>query len=182
MYYDHPVHALAEHTLNIDFAAPALGPAARVAVELDAESAERLVEAVRRALAARPDADRLTAMRAAYASSFDADTPLSALVIGERPAPAPPSGWTTVRVAAASLNHHDLWTLRGVGITEDRLPMILGCDAAGVDEQTGAEVVVHSVISSDGWTGDETFDTRRTLLSEKHQGTLAEFVACLRPT
>jgi NADPH:quinone reductase-like Zn-dependent oxidoreductase len=115
-------------------------------------------------------------MRAAYASSFDTDNPLSALVVGERPAPTPRPGWTTVRVVAASLNHHDLWTLRGVGITEDRLPMILGCDAAGVDEQTGAEVVVHSVIASDGWTGDETLDTRRTLLSEKHQGTMAEYV------
>jgi Family of unknown function (DUF6295) len=56
VYYDHPVHALDEHTLNIDFAAPALGAAARVAVELDADSAERLIEAVRRALASRPDA------------------------------------------------------------------------------------------------------------------------------
>ncbi len=55
VYYDHPVHALAEHTLNIDFAAPALGPTARVAVELDAESAEQLVAAVQRALASRPD-------------------------------------------------------------------------------------------------------------------------------
>jgi NADPH:quinone reductase-like Zn-dependent oxidoreductase len=115
-------------------------------------------------------------MRAAYASSFDTDDPLAALVVGERPAPTPPPGWTTVRVVAASLNHHDLWTLRGVGITEDRLPMILGCDAAGVDEQTGSEVVVHSVIASDGWTGDETLDTRRTLLSEKYQGTMAEYV------
>ena len=119
-------------------------------------------------------------MRAAYASSFDADNPLSALVLAERPAPTPPPEWTTVRVVAASLNHHDLWTLRGVGITEDRLPMILGCDAAGVDEQTGTEVVVHSVIASDGWTGDETLDTRRTLLSEKHQGTMAEFVTVPR--
>ena len=119
-------------------------------------------------------------MRAAYASSFDADNPLSALLLGERPAPTLPPGWTTVRVVAASLNHHDLWTLRGVGITEDRLPMILGCDAAGVDEQTGTEVVVHSVIASDGWTGDETLDTRRTLLSEKHQGTMAEFVTVPR--
>jgi NADPH:quinone reductase-like Zn-dependent oxidoreductase len=115
-------------------------------------------------------------MHAAYASSFDTDDPLSALVVGERPAPTPPPGWTTVRVVAASLNHHDLWTLRGVGITEDRLPMTLGCDAAGVDEQTGTDVVVHSVIASDGWTGDETLDTRRTLLSEKHQGTMADFV------
>lgn len=116
-------------------------------------------------------------MRAAYVSSFQPDNPLAALEIGERPDPVAPAGWTTVRVVAASLNHHDLWTLRGVGITEDRLPMIIGCDAAGVDEQTGADVVVHSVIPSDGWRGDETLDTKRTLLSERHQGTLAERVA-----
>ena len=64
----------------------------------------------------------------------------------------------------------------GVGLPEDRLPMILGCDAAGVDED-GNEVIVHSVIASDGWRGDETLDPKRTLLSELHQGTLAERVA-----
>jgi hypothetical protein len=52
VYFDHPVHALDEHTLNIDFAAPARGPAARVAVELSAESARQLVEAINAALAA----------------------------------------------------------------------------------------------------------------------------------
>ena len=85
-------------------------------------------------------------------------------------------GWSTVRVRAASLNHHDLWTLRGVGISADRLPMIIGCDAAGIDVETGAEVVVHSVISSEGWSGDETLDPGRSLLSEKHQGSFAELV------
>jgi hypothetical protein len=54
VYYDHPVHAQAEHTLNIDFADPAKGPAARVAVELTAESALALVDAIRDALAAVP--------------------------------------------------------------------------------------------------------------------------------
>ena len=81
-----------------------------------------------------------------------------------------------MQVKAASLNHHDLWTLRGVGITADRLPMILGCDAAGIDTATGSEVVVHSVITAEGWTGDETLDPGRSLLSEKHQGSLAELV------
>jgi NADPH:quinone reductase-like Zn-dependent oxidoreductase len=108
--------------------------------------------------------------------SASPDDPLTALVVGERPAPEPPPGWTTVDVRAVSLNHHDLWTLRGVGISEDRLPMILGCDAAGVDTSTGEDVVLHSVIASEGWEGDETLDPRRTLLSEKHQGTLAERV------
>jgi hypothetical protein len=54
VYYDHPVHALAEHTLNIDFAAPAKGPAARVALELTAESARSLMTAIQDALDAAP--------------------------------------------------------------------------------------------------------------------------------
>ena len=77
---------------------------------------------------------------------------------------------------AGSLNHHDLWTLRGVGIKADQLPMILGCDAAGIDESTGDEVVVHAVVNTAGWTGDDTLDPGRTLLSEKHQGSLADYV------
>ena len=51
VYFDHPVHALAEHTLNIDLAAPARGPSARIAVELTAESARELVRAIEAALA-----------------------------------------------------------------------------------------------------------------------------------
>ena len=115
-------------------------------------------------------------MRAVYAESINPDDPLAGLVIGERPEPEAPAGWSKVAVKAASLNHHDLWTLRGVGITADRLPMILGCDAAGIDTATGDEVVVHSVIATDGWTGDETLDPGRTLLSERHQGSIADFV------
>jgi NADPH:quinone reductase-like Zn-dependent oxidoreductase len=115
-------------------------------------------------------------MRAAYASSINPDDPLSGLVVGERPDPEPPEGWTRVAVKAASLNHHDLWTLRGVGIKAEQLPMILGCDAAGIDEATGDEVVVHAVINTPGWTGDDTLDPGRSLLSEKHQGSLAEYV------
>jgi NADPH:quinone reductase-like Zn-dependent oxidoreductase len=118
-------------------------------------------------------------MLAAYASRIDSDDPLAALEVGERPEPEPRPGWTTVTVRAASLNHHDLWSLRGVGLPEERLPMILGCDAAGVDED-GEEVIVHSVIASDGWRGDETLDPKRTLLSELHPGTLAERVAVPR--
>jgi NADPH:quinone reductase-like Zn-dependent oxidoreductase len=115
-------------------------------------------------------------MRAVYCTSFNRDDPLAGLVVGERPDPEPPDDWTRVRVTAASLNHHDLFTLRGVGIKEEQLPMILGCDAAGIDESTGDEVVVHAVINTPGWTGDDTVDPGRTLLSEKHQGSLAEYV------
>ena len=54
VYYDHPVHALAEHTLNIDLADPSRGPSARVAVELTAQSARELVAAISAALASAP--------------------------------------------------------------------------------------------------------------------------------
>src|ERR671920_117915 len=118
-------------------------------------------------------------MFAVYAETFSFDDPLSGLMVGERPAPEAPDGWATVTVRAASLNHHDLWSLRGVGLREEALPMILGCDAAGVDED-GNEVVVHAVVSDPTWTGDETLDPKRSLLSERHQGTLAERVAVPR--
>jgi NADPH:quinone reductase-like Zn-dependent oxidoreductase len=114
-------------------------------------------------------------MFAVYAESFDNDNPLNGLVVGERPDPVAPDGWTTVTVKAASLNHHDLWSLRGVGLKQEALPMILGCDAAGLDED-GNEVVVHAVISDPAWTGDETLDPKRSLLSERHQGTFADKV------
>ena len=118
-------------------------------------------------------------MLAVYADRFSKDDPLSALQVGERPEPEVPDGWTTVTVKAASLNHHDLFSLRGVGLREEALPMILGCDAAGLDED-GNEVVVHAVISDPAWSGDETFDPRRSLLSERHQGTFADRVAVPR--
>lgn len=118
-------------------------------------------------------------MFAVYADRFSKDDPLSALQVGERPDPEVPDGWTTVTVKAASLNHHDLFSLRGVGLREESLPMILGCDAAGLDED-GNEVVVHAVISDPSWTGDETFDPKRSLLSERYQGTFADKVAVPR--
>jgi NADPH:quinone reductase-like Zn-dependent oxidoreductase len=118
-------------------------------------------------------------MLAAYAARTDADDPLSALEVGERPEPEVPDGWTTVTVRAAALNHHDLWSLKGVGLRAEQTPMILGCDAAGVDED-GNEVVVHAVISTPDWRDDETLDPKRTLLSEKHPGTMAERVAVPR--
>jgi hypothetical protein len=50
VYYDHPVHAMHDHTLNIDLRRPADGPGARVAVELSAASARELAEAILRTL------------------------------------------------------------------------------------------------------------------------------------
>jgi NADPH:quinone reductase-like Zn-dependent oxidoreductase len=118
-------------------------------------------------------------MLAAYAEELNPDAPLDGLRVGDRPDPDAPDGWAVVEVKAAALNRHDLWSLRGVGLSRDRLPMILGCDAAGVDE-AGREVVVHSVIPSPDWIGDETLDPERSLLSERYQGTLAERVVVPR--
>lgn len=119
-------------------------------------------------------------MFAVTASRIDAENPLAGLVLGERPAPIVPDGWTTVRVRAASLNHHDLWTLRGVGIKAERLPIVLGCDAAGVDDQ-GNDVVVHAVVGDAvAGSGDETLDPGRSLLSEVYDGTFADLVAVPR--
>jgi NADPH:quinone reductase-like Zn-dependent oxidoreductase len=118
-------------------------------------------------------------MFAVYAEEFSKNDPLSGLTVGERPDPDAPDGWTTVTVKAASLNHHDLWSLRGVGLRQEALPMTLGCDAAGYDED-GNEVVVHAVISDPAWTGDETLDPRRSLLSERYQGTFADKVVVPR--
>ncbi|GHE85717.1 Zn-dependent oxidoreductase [Streptomyces longispororuber] len=113
-------------------------------------------------------------MFAAYAARIDPTHPLNGLELGDRPAPTPRPGWSTIHVKAASLNHHDLWSLRGVGLDEDKLPMILGCDAAGVDED-GNEVVLHSVIGQSGHgVGPHE---RRTILTEKYQGTFAEQVS-----
>ncbi len=118
-------------------------------------------------------------MLAAYAARSAPDDPLSALEVGERPAPEVPDGWARVRVRAASLNHHDLWSLRGVGLPAERLPMTLGCDASGVTDD-GQEVVVHAVIGDPEFRGDETTDPRRSLLSERYQGTFADEVVVPR--
>ncbi len=120
-------------------------------------------------------------MFAVTATSTSTSDPLSGLTLDEDyPEPEPRDGWDVVALRAASLNHHDLWTLRGVGVREDRLPIVLGCDAAGIT-QDGREVIVHAVIGDpDEGGGDETLDPQRTLLSEHHDGTFAEYVAVPR--
>jgi NADPH:quinone reductase-like Zn-dependent oxidoreductase len=116
-------------------------------------------------------------MLAAQAISQSAEDPLSGLVVRDIPAPLPKPGWTLVRVVASSLNMHDLWTLRGVGHPPERLPIVLGCDAAGYDEN-GNEVIVHPVIADpDAGGGDETLDPKRALMSEFHDGTFAEYLS-----
>ena len=111
-------------------------------------------------------------MFAITCTGFSSDDPLSGLHLGDHPDPEPPPDWEVVEVRAASLNHHDLWSLRGVGLAEDRLPIVLGCDASGVTRD-GRDVIVHSVISPP--YADETADF--SILSERHDGTFADRVA-----
>ncbi|GEL99824.1 zinc-binding dehydrogenase [Cellulomonas terrae] len=114
-------------------------------------------------------------MLAAYAARFSSDDPVSALEVGEQPAPERRENWSVVDVRAAALNHHDVWTLRGVGLRAEALPMILGTDAAGVTAD-GREVVVHGVVGGASGHGVGA-DEPRSLLSERYPGTLAEQVA-----
>jgi NADPH:quinone reductase-like Zn-dependent oxidoreductase len=114
---------------------------------------------------------------AVTATAASADDPLAGLSVGEVPEPEPPPGWEVVEVRAASLNHHELWTLRGVGVGEGDLPVVLGTDASGVTGD-GREVVVHAVLAGAGADGDETLAPDLHLLSERGvPGTLAARVA-----
>jgi NADPH:quinone reductase-like Zn-dependent oxidoreductase len=115
-------------------------------------------------------------MRAVHAAAIDSEHPLNGLIVGTVDEPGPPAeGWVRVEVQASSLNHHDLWSLRGVGLAPSQLPMVLGCDAAGIGPD-GAEVIVHAVIGDRAAGPDETYDPKRTLLSERYPGTFADAV------
>jgi NADPH:quinone reductase-like Zn-dependent oxidoreductase len=112
--------------------------------------------------------------------SPSATDPLSAIAIAERDAPTVPQGWTTVDLCAASLNHHDVWNMRGVGVREDWLPVVLGSDGAGVDAD-GNDVIVYPLIADpDAGGGDETLDPRRRMLSDGIDGTFAQRIAVPR--
>ncbi|WP_025273763.1 zinc-binding dehydrogenase [Haloglycomyces albus] len=114
-------------------------------------------------------------MLAAYAHAVNPEQPLEALTVGELDTPQAPPQWKRVQVRAATLNRHDLWALQGVALKSEQTPMVLGTDAAGLDD-SGNRVLIHSVIGTPV-DGDETLDPKRTLLSEQHPGTIAESVA-----
>jgi NADPH:quinone reductase-like Zn-dependent oxidoreductase len=114
-------------------------------------------------------------MFAITATAATPDDPLAGLHLGEHPEPKPQPGWELVEVRAATLNHHDVWTLRGVGIDPSRLPIVLGCDAAGIAAD-GREVIVHAVVADPDGV-DETLSRDFSILSEQYDGTFAERVA-----
>ena len=132
-------------------------------------------------------------MLAVFARETGGPDPLANLAVGEQPEPQPQPGWATVRVRAASLNHHDLWTLRGVSSRPIVPPQILGCDAAGTvaaygasaapgAPEVGARVVVHAPVicgQCAACRGGDVLSCRRpAMLSEPPlPGTFAEYVA-----
>ena len=117
-------------------------------------------------------------MFAVYAARPNPDNPLASLVVGERPEPEVPDGWVRVKISHASLNRHDLFSLRGITAQPEPIPfpMILGNDGAGTLED-GTPVAIYPVMGSDDWRDDETLDPRWHILSERVAGTFADYVA-----
>jgi NADPH:quinone reductase-like Zn-dependent oxidoreductase len=107
----------------------------------------------------------------------DARDPLAGLELTESwPVPEPGPGQVRIRMAASTVNQHDLWTLRGVGgASREVFPKILGCDIVGWDA-AGHEVMVTGAFGDpDAGGGDETFDPKRSLISEDLPGAFGEF-------
>ena len=120
-------------------------------------------------------------MFAVYAARPNLDDPLASLVVGERPEPTVPQGWVRVKVSHASLNRHDLFTLRGITAQQDPIsfPMILGTDGAGTLDD-GTPIVIYPVMGSVDWRDDETLDPGWHIFSERVPGTFADYVAVPR--
>ena len=91
------------------------------------------------------------------------------------PDPIPPDGHILVRVGATSINMHDLWSMKGVGVRADQFPMVLGCDIAGWDDRGNEVVVSGSFGNPDAGRGDESFDPDRALVSERFPGSFAAY-------
>src|SRR5437660_5832787 len=116
-------------------------------------------------------------MFSVYATRAAPDDPLSTLKVGEWPEPDVPNGWVRVKVSHASLNRHDLFTLRGMSGHPEGIayPIILGNDAAGTLDD-GTPVVIYPMMGSDDWHGDETLDPKWHIPSEFVHGTFADYV------
>jgi NADPH:quinone reductase-like Zn-dependent oxidoreductase len=115
-------------------------------------------------------------VRAAVATGINETDPLSMLELRDDwPHPIAPEGHAVVRVAASSINMHDLWSMRGVGVRADQFPMVLGCDIAGWDERGNEVIVSGSFGNPDAGHGDESFDPGRALVSERFPGSFAEY-------
>jgi NADPH:quinone reductase-like Zn-dependent oxidoreductase len=120
-------------------------------------------------------------MFAIYAAQAAPEDPLSALVVRELPEPAVREGWVRVKISHASLNRHDLFTLRGITAHAEGIsfPIILGNDGVGTLDD-GTPVVIYPVLGSDDWRDEETLDPGWHIFSEFVPGTFADYVAVPR--
>src|SRR5882757_7814886 len=100
---------------------------------------------------------------AAYLDKMGLPNPIDGLSVGERPEPSPRDGWELVHVKTVSLNHHDLWSLKGISVHDLKPPLILGLDGAGTTED-GREVVLYPMLE---------LGKRVTAFSDNVDGTLA---------
>jgi len=115
-------------------------------------------------------------MRAAVAVRIDEKDPLSALELrADWPVPEPRANQVRIRLAATTVNMHDLLTLRGIGAQVESFPRTLGCDIVGWDPE-GREVMVTGAFGDpDAGGGDETLDPKRSLVSEDLPGSFGEY-------
>lgn len=113
-------------------------------------------------------------MNAVWASKPNFEDPFSGFRLGKRQVPDVPEGWVRVKVTAASLNWHDVWTLRGITHPLLEFPRILGMDGCGTLDD-GTEVILYPVINGADWKGDETLDPKRYVISDLCHGMLAEY-------
>ena len=115
-------------------------------------------------------------MRAAVAVRVDERNPVSAVELTDAwPLPEARAGQVRIRMAATTVNMHDLWTLRGVGAKHDAFPKILGCDIVGWDPDGNEVMVTGAFADPDAGGGDETLDPKRSLVSEDLPGSFAEY-------
>jgi len=125
-------------------------------------------------------------MRALY---FEEHGEPSRLIVGERPRPDPGEGEVLVRVRAASLNHLDLFVLRGLPAIPVELPHVGGADGAGTVAELGEGVtgwrIGDEVVLNPGlWCGkcefcargEESQCVRFGIVGEHVNGTFAEYV------
>jgi NADPH:quinone reductase-like Zn-dependent oxidoreductase len=113
-------------------------------------------------------------MESVWASRGSLTDPISSIRAGRRRIPVAPEGWVKIKMLAASLNQHDIFTLKGIGIVPLKFPLIMGCEGVG-ELESGEKVMIYPVINKEGHHGDETLDPTRNVPSELVQGTLAEY-------
>lgn len=117
----------------------------------------------------------LPTMTSVYVDKGSLSSPISAIKIAPRLQPTPQEGWVRVKLQAAGLNYHDIFTMRGLGMRPPKFPIILGCEGAGVLDD-GTEVLLYPAMGNSNFKGDETLDPERHVLSEQVDGTFAEYV------